>query len=249
MISLCVPSRGRPERFKQMVRSATSTAQGEIEFCVWRDEDDATVYPKGPHIVYGTGERPYLKGSLCTSGLWSKAWGLASGEIAMLAADDIIFRTQGWDTRVTQAFEAVPDRIVMVYGDDGSRVRKAPVNPFLHRRWIDAAGFTPSDFQGWFADEWIWQMAAELGRVVFLDDVLIQHLQRGGTDQTYRDGAAARKAAGGQDGMRERFFTPVMVERRKVRMRALRRLMTDDRVLLPDPAPVWLTQSLERVSV
>lgn len=232
-----------------MVRSATLTARGPIEFCVWRDKDDPTVYPKGPHITYGIGERPYIDGSLCTSGLWSKAWTLASGEIAMLAADDIIFRTPGWDTKVAAAFDAVPDRIVMVYGDDGSRARKAPVNLFVHRRWIDAAGFTPPDFQGWFADEWIWQMAAELGRVVFLQDMLIQHLQRGGSDQTYRDGAAARAAVGGQDGMRDRFFSPVMVRRRAAQMWELHALMGDEGVMLPDPMPGWLQQSLERVAV
>lgn len=246
-MSLCVPSRGRPERFQQMVRSATITARGPIEFCVWLDEDDDTAprYPRGPHIRYGSGERPYVDGSLCTSGLWSKAWELASGEIAMLGADDIIFRTPGWDTKVTEAFDAVVDRIVMVYGDDQSR-RKAPVNPFLHRRWIEAAGFTQPDWQGWMADEEIWTLAAILGRVVFLPDVRIVHVQRRGSDATYREGEAAREAVGGVVGMRERFYSPAKVARRNDQLAKLGALKIDDELMLPEPYPPWLTESLER---
>jgi hypothetical protein len=233
-----------------MVRSAALTARGPIEVCAWLDDEDETAdrYPQHAGIRYGAGPRPYVAGSLCTSGLWNNAWSLATGEIACLAADDIIFRTHGWDMKVEAAFEVVPDRILMVYADDGTR-RKAPVNPFVHRRWIQAAGFTPDDYQGWFADEWLWQLAAELGRVVFLDDVRILHVQKRGSDATYRDGEAAREAVGGWQGMRERFYTPEMVSRRQVQLEALRALKWDDRVVLPDPTPPWLQEALERSGV
>ncbi len=233
-----------------MVRSALATAAGKFQVCVWLDDDDPTAhqyhYDRDVDIRFGKGPRPYVAGSLCTSGLWNNAWSLATGDIACLAADDIIFRTPGWDVKVEAAFEAVPDRILMVYADDGTK-RKAPVNPFVHRRWIDAVGsFTPTDFEGWYADQWIWQLAAELGRVTFLDDVRIQHLQRRGSDQTYRDGEAAREAVGGWPGMRERFYSPEMVSRREGQLRALRNLTDGTQVPVPTPMPTWLSEALSR---
>lgn len=228
-----------------MLRSAKATAFGDIEVIAWLDEDDPDRgrYRPDEIVTYGSGPRPYIDGILCTSGLWSQAWTLATGEIAMLAADDIIFATPGWDVRVREAFEAVPDRIVMVYSDDGTK-RKAPVNPFVHRRWIAAAGFTPDDFQGWYADNWIWQMAAELGRVRFLHDVRIVHRQQSGSDDTYRDGHAAREAVGGWDGMRERFYSTEQIAKRAALLFRLADRMDDTRLPAPEPTPAWLAESL-----
>jgi hypothetical protein len=228
-----------------MLRSAKATAAHPFEVCAWLDDDDLSDYPDDPIVRYGRGPRPYIDGSLCTSGLWSKAWDLATGDIAMMAADDILFHTPGWDAAAEAEFAAVPDRILMVYADDGTK-RKAPVNPFIHRRWIEAAGFTPDDYQGWFADEWIWQLAAELGRVTFLKQCRIAHIQKRGTDTTYRDGEAAREAVGGWQGMRERFFSPEMVARRDVQLSKLAALMDSGPLPLPDPVPDWLTESVTR---
>lgn len=228
-----------------MVTSAKQTAVGEIEVCAWLDDDDSDAgrYRPDEIVRYGSGPRPYIAGSLCTSGLWSKAWEMATGDIAMLGADDVVFRTPGWDAKVQAAFAEVPDRIVMVYGDDRTK-RKAPVTPFVHRRWIDAAGFTPQDFQGWYGDQWIWQMAAELGRVRFLPDLKIPHFQRSRSDATYRDGAAAREAVGGWQGMRDRFYSSEMVARREAQIARLRAAMDGTRVDWPDPVPAWLAESL-----
>lgn len=243
MISLCVPTRGRPKRFREMLRSAQMTARAPFEVCAWLDEDDDSVYPQHSSIRYGRGPRPYVDGSLCTSGLWNDAWSLATGDIAMLAADDILFHTPGWDVAVEEAFAEVDDRILMVYADDGTK-RKAPVNPFVHRRWIEAAGFTPPDFQGWYGDNWIWTMAAELGRVRFLKQVRIAHFQKRGSDDTYKDGERARDAVGGWRGMRDRFYSPEMMQRRDSQMSKLAELMTSGPIPFPDPVPDWLTESV-----
>jgi hypothetical protein len=243
MISLCVPTRGRPARFRHMLRSARTTAVGPIEVCAWLDVDDPSDYPEDPLVRYGRGPRPYVDGSLCTSGLWNEAWTLATGDIAMLAANDIFFHTPGWDASVVEAFSKVDDDVLMVYADDGTR-RKAPVNPFVHRRWIEAVGFTPPDFQGWYADNWIWTLAAELGRVAFLKQVRIAHFRRQGADATYRDGEAARDAVGGWEGMRDRFYSPEMMARRDAQLATLAGMMTSGPLPLPDPVPDWLTESV-----
>lgn len=235
-----------------MLQSAKATARDEFEVCAWLDDDDETrrQYPTDGCVRYGSGPRSYDPvGTLTTSGLWTRAWGLATGSIAFLGADDITFRTRGWDSRVEAAFAAVPDRILMVYPDDGTR-RKAPVNPFVSREWIDATGeFTPADWQGWMADEWIWSVAAELRRVVFLSDVRVLHAQRRGSDETYRDGENARVTVGGLEGMKARFYSPEATARRDEQTERLRAVMTGGPDLVPESVPPWFTEAIEGSSL
>src|SRR6266496_5093210 len=105
MISLCVPTRGRPERFLQMLDSARRTAVGPFETVAHIDSDDRSRYPTQPGVTYVRGKAPRDKdGLVMMSGLWTRAWENATGDIAMLAADDIMFETQGWDEQVERAF-------------------------------------------------------------------------------------------------------------------------------------------------
>jgi hypothetical protein len=123
------------------------------------------------------------------------------------------------------------------------------VNPFVSRKWIETAGsFTPLDFQGWFADEWVWTIAAELRRAVYLPDVKIIHHQLG-NDPTYRDGRKARAKVGGINTMRDRFFSPPVVERRNQQIERLRAEMVTHPDLIPDPRPAWFNVAIERGAV
>lgn len=242
VISLCVPTRGRPARFKQMLDSARATAAGKFEVVAYLDHDDEAEYEAETGVVYARGRRPLTDHNLVQmSGLWTRAWERASGDIAMLAADDIVFETGGWDEAVEAEFARVPDRILMVSTRNGQDDR--PLLPFVSREWIDAVGFTPDDLQGWFADEWIWSMAAEVGRAAFLPGVTIRHNQYG-SDSTYEDAQEARMFAGGLPGMRNTFYSIPQVERRDALVGKLRAAMDPSVRTVPDPAPRWLEDAL-----
>ena len=251
-ISICVPTRGRPGKFAEMLASAKETAEGSIEVCAWMDDDDPTrkKYPKDPIVRYGSGPRENIGGLPMMSNLWNHAWGMATGDIAMLGGDDSIFMTPGWDTAVEAEFAKVPDGILMVYTDTGEvndHNNHEPCNPFVSRRWIDTVGyFTPPDYQGWFSDVWVWCLAAEVGRAVFLPDVLVDHVRKKGSDQTYRDGEAARKAVGGWQEMKRRFYSPLEVLKRDEQVEKLRAVMEPIPPLVPKPEPKWYKQSLAR---
>jgi hypothetical protein len=225
-----------------MLESARKTAVGDFEVVAVFDADDEKreLYPPTKQVVR---ERPVTGGRLRTSGLWDVGWRAAKGDIAMLAADDITFETKGWDKAVEAVFDMIPDRLVMVYPNTNTP-RQAPFNPFVSREWIDAVGeFTPDDYEGWFADEWIWSMAAEIRRVVSLKDVVVLPNQTM-DDQTYADGMAARAKAGGLEGMRARFYSMEEVARRDARIGKLKLRMTSQVDLVPDPEPVWFTESI-----
>jgi len=242
VISLCTPTRRRPDRFSHMAMTAFNSAADpkHIEIVGCLDEGEEP-YPSIEGVRYVSVPRPLNNGQTRMSGLWSRAWEHAKGDIAMLCGDDVEFTTLGWDERVREAFRSVPDRIVMVYAHSGNDVR--PILPFVSREWIEAAGFTPDHLQGWFADEWIWAMAAEIGRVIFLDNVVIRHNQFG-MDITYSEGMDARSTLGGLDEMRKNFYHVREVEKRDALIKNLQGKMKSTETFVPAGPPQWLGDSL-----
>lgn len=168
LISILLPSRGRPDQLNDLLESIYSTVAHKrfIEVIVRLDRDDNSDYwNKITHpVTFLRGERRLL------SELWNECATEASGEILMHCGDDIRFRTPGWDMQVREAFAAVPDRIVLVQGDDLSPNREAlATHGFLHRRWVDAVGyFLPPLFSCDWNDVWLTEVADAIGRRVIL---------------------------------------------------------------------------------
>lgn len=179
IISLCVPTRGRPEAFHAMLVSAIVTANRPelVEVIAVLDRDDRALADYALDLTPRGRSEFVLVGDRTMSDLWNEAAERATGEVLMLAADDLRFRSPGWDDMVRGAFGAWPDRIGAVWGRDGNVNGERPTHPFVHRRWVNAVGyFTPSHFVADYADFWIWHVAKELDRLVFLPDVLIEHM-------------------------------------------------------------------------
>lgn len=171
MITLCCPTRERPERFAEMVASARDTATNHIEIIAVLDVDD-------PRADDYSGSVCYIKSApeSVHSDLWNQAWRYGTGDTAGLVGDDVVFRTPGWDVAVADSFALWPDRIGMVYTENGTRENR-PEHPFVSREWINAAGFfTPPYFRSWFADRWLWEVSAAVGRRHYLKGVVIEHM-------------------------------------------------------------------------
>ncbi len=180
-LSLVCPSRYRPSQLLAMARSAYDTAgdPGHVELTVYVDDDDDWgAYRRALRAIEAAlNLRPVLTiGPRCTlSDAWNRAAEKATGDVLMLCADDLIFRTPGWDVMVLDAFDAYPDRIALVYGRDG--VSDRPTHPFIHRRWYEAVGrMTTPDFPADYCDTWLADVADLVGRRHFLPDVLIEHM-------------------------------------------------------------------------
>lgn len=188
MISLLVPSRGRPDQLTTMWTSATQTADhpDRVELVVYRDDDDPTDPPD-------LGDATVIEGSrICLSQMWNQCADQATGDILWHGNDDVIFRSPSWDTAVEAAFAAIPDRIVVVHGRDGFQDAALGTLSFLHRRWCDTVGyFLPPYFSSDFNDLWVSEVADSLGRRVFLPEVFTEHMHpiigKGEWDQTHQD--------------------------------------------------------------
>jgi hypothetical protein len=168
MISLLCPTRGRPEEFLRMARSAVSLATHarRIEIVAYLDDDDPADYSSShgwfAGLRYVTGPRILL------SEMWNECYRAARGEILMHCGDDIVFRTPGWDSIVRETFRSFPDRIVCVHGDDCSPNTDAlATHGFYHRRWVETVGyFVPPLFSSDWNDVWLTDVADMIGRRV-----------------------------------------------------------------------------------
>lgn len=180
MISLLVPSRGRPREFARMAESALSTATYSryMEIVAYVDDDDETwpMYPSSYPFREDNREeveeisriRYLRRPRILLSSAWNTSYANARGNILMHCGDDLVFETEGWDVRVREAFAAVPDKILLVHGDDVSpNTDVLATHGFLHRRWIETIGyFVPPYFSCDWNDVWLTDVADMIGRRV-----------------------------------------------------------------------------------
>lgn len=175
MISLCLATKGRPEYFRDMWKSALDNAESpeEIEVSCYRDIDDNSVYEYPPNfrVMRGSGDHTILL-------MMDEAQKVATGPIFMFVADDFIFETKGWDVEVLREFSKYPDKIVLVCPDGDWWERWGyGVLGFVHKNWVDAIGYFIPPFRGAeSADRWVNELAVLINRRVKLDSVRLRHL-------------------------------------------------------------------------
>jgi len=198
VISVLVPTRNRPQNVRRLVDSALETAETDVEFVFYVDEDDDSAVD----VIRSYEQTQIVSGPrVVLSETWNECWTYARHDVGMHCGDDIVFRTSGWDTRVLEVFDQYPDKIVFVHGRDGYQDRRVGTHGFLHQNWVDAVGyFVPPYFSSDYNDLWITEVADVLGRRVYLADVYTEHMHpvigKGEWDQTHRERVARHRRDG-----------------------------------------------------
>jgi hypothetical protein len=189
---------------RRLVESAYATAETPVEVVFYVDLDDpdsiATAVELGMSgtVRHVAGERIVL------SDMWNAAAAQAGHDVLMMCGDDIVFRTKGWDTAVLAAFDKVPDRIALVYGNDLLQHQRLATHPFIHRRWYEAVGYlVPNGFSCDWCDMWLNEVAIELGRRVYLPDVVTEHVHPVAGKARLDDNHRERLARGRRDNVRQ----------------------------------------------
>ena len=152
MISIILPTRGRPEFFKRMCLSVLDNASepNDIEFVSYRDNDDPSIYEYFGNHKEVSGNR------INHSQTFNECYKIAVGPIYMFATDDMVFYTKEWDKHVKEAFDQSVDKIIFVYANNKYTRSSFGTVGFLHKNWIDTVGyFTPPYFAAWYTDHWI----------------------------------------------------------------------------------------------
>jgi hypothetical protein len=197
LISLLVPTRGRPQNVLRLAGSVHSTNAAYRWEIVWSvDDDDLSTI----EIIQGLDTRFHrlvVTPRAIPTVKWNEAWRAASGDIFGMMGDDVVFRTDGWDALVEGAFAQYPDRLVIVYGPDGFRNELHASHPFLSREWADLFGrATVEHFSADWCDTWTNEVAEANGRRHYIPELWIEHLHPDNPalgvefDQTYQENRA-----------------------------------------------------------
>lgn len=152
MIALLCPTRNRQRQFDRMCASVIATKSDDTTVKIIEGTNDASSYafwkfPLDCPTVY----------------MWNKlaeiALNMPDNKLFMLAADDIIFDTPGWDKALIEHYNALGNKIHVYHLQDSRDLIGTP-HPIVTREYIEAMGyFMPPLFLHWYVDSWTVSMA------------------------------------------------------------------------------------------
>lgn len=181
-IALLLPTRKRPQNLVRLLESVASTADNpeNIIVSVYIDDDDTSydhLIFEGPvRVVITRGPRIIL------SQMWNKAYEAVKDEAEYFwhGGDDIIFRSNGWDTLVKDAIDSHRKKIAFVWGNDHSPESERNVfgtHGFVHKNWTDTLGrFVPPYYSSDYNDTHFNDLANALNVAHYLHDVHTEHM-------------------------------------------------------------------------
>ena len=205
MISLLVPTRKRPSNMVELHQSIKDTADRPncVEIVFYIDEDDTESEDKFWELRATPGSLrmdAVIDKRILMAQTWNECYKIAIGPLYHHCADDIRFRTKGWDSRILEEFDKVSDKILFVYGMDGIQNERIGTHGFLHKNWMDTVGyFLPPYFSSDYCDLWLTTVAKKIGRARYRKDLYIEHMHpcvgKSEIDETHRE----RMARGTRD--------------------------------------------------
>lgn len=171
-----------------MIESAlqTSSTPESIEFIVYADSDDVSMKnfaQLNTRIIFGS--------KMSISRMTNTCYQNSKGNILMYAADDIIFKTDLWDTMVLETTKTIDSNYFLIHGDDlGQTSNKIATHGFVSREFADRLGYLlPPYFYADFCDTWLTSVAKYSKSRVELKDLIIEHLHpswgKAHMDETY----------------------------------------------------------------
>ena len=178
MIAIIAPTRGRPKQFQRMVESVKSTSKKAMIYAASNGSDDYVSY--------------HYPIDMPTVFMWNDMAKMAMKEeknkLFMLAADDIIFSTKGWDEALIDHYSKL-ERKIHCWALQDSRDKEGFPHPIVSREWIEAMNwFVPPYFMHWKIDVWTNEIAKTNNCFTHMRDYLLVHDKpndRGQPDETH----------------------------------------------------------------
>lgn len=186
IVSTVVPTRGRPNKCKQMIESWIKNTKDSELIIYYQTDDQPEALEKykqleslynHPNIKWSSGER-------FTSGMiWNKLYeDYATAPIIHLGSDDLHYKTKNWDQEVQNVTKLFPDEVYCISVREGGKEdRRGRIcrHPVVSRKMIDTLGFFhPPFFIHYNVDIYWRDICDEVGRFVIMgQDVLIGHVR------------------------------------------------------------------------
>jgi len=264
LVSILTPTRGRPQMMARFVKSALDTAKcpDRIEFLIWVDNDDpflseyAQIFGNMKEVKLFVGQ---MEKSDVVGGIWNYLAERCHGQNLMMGNDDLMCTSKGWDNSLDNTVRRYADKIYVAWFDDGINGQNHCAFPIVSRKWYEILGyFVPEDFMFFCHDTYLFHMARDLGRLLFIPDRL-EHWHHS-TDKMERDDTTKRnrgknqsqkdiqKLVGLEKSARWRqelaSFRAHMLKSPYVKDKRLDRFLSGKRVALVGPAGTLMSKGL-----
>ncbi len=197
MISVLMPSRGRPALCDAARKSARDLATDEIEILVYVDDDDPH-RGKYKDVIIG----PPLHSGKAIKHLST----LAKGDLMFFGCDDFVWKTPGWDKIFA---EKMPEHGLSVLFPRDQKGANKSITPCFSKRWIEVTGLYPDEFDHFGPDTWVIDTARKAGTLISVQEVLITHTK-------VKDDTFQRARANGDSTKAKKILTDKESERQQI---------------------------------
>jgi len=180
-ISLLCPTRHRTQGLKRMWDSALNTAADpdKIELVLYIDYDDEETinFLKSNTLsniikIISNPSQPEIY-----SNLHNICCQNSNADIVFSCADDLIFRSNGWDDLVINKFNEIKDKIAFLFPNDGHWGSKFGTHGFFHKNWFNGLGYlSPALFTVDYSDNYINDIAKAINRSFYMENIFIEHM-------------------------------------------------------------------------
>lgn len=203
MISLLLPTRGRPGLVTRLFDSIAKNTYhlDQVEVVLYVDEDDLE-----SHDLNSVDFRVIriIGPALSMGGYNSACLNKAQGDVLILANDDMVIRTPGWDDRVRALNVEFEGHIYLGYANDLFKKSRFCTFPIISRRTCELLGNPyPAAYQRFFIDVHLFDIFKRLQYagfdcIRFCDDLVFEHFHynncKAPYDETYHRGRNGRFA-------------------------------------------------------
>jgi hypothetical protein len=182
-IAVLVPSRERMNNRLTLISSIVTSVKdiNNVKIYFGVDEDDPTLkmaLKLEAAFPFLTVVKIKNEGKFLGLGkLWNILADTCKEDIISMIGDDMIFKTPDWDDLILKEFKNMPtDQIKAVHCNDDMHKSRLAVNLFCHRKYAEVmGGFMREEFKINWVDQWLHQMFSAFGRLVYRDDIMIEH--------------------------------------------------------------------------
>jgi glycosyl transferase/beta-hydroxylase protein BlmF len=180
-VSILCPTRGRPAGAIRLANSIHKTAKDKSCFEVWfyvdNDDPKRAEYEEKIGKARNSQVRLVVGPRESVSRTWNVIAKHCTGDVLMMGNDDLVFRTEGWDTILEHYIKQFKDDIYVAYFNDGINGKNLATFPIVSRKWYETLGyFTPGVFMFLFNDVWIMDIGRRVGRLHYIPEVYAEHL-------------------------------------------------------------------------
>lgn len=100
----------------------------------------------------------------------------AKGDILFAGADDIVVQYVGWDDRLREEYNKIPDGVALVWVNDGELSDSIPRHFSMKRKIAEALGWIfPPELKHYHGDRVLFRIFLGLGRLRYLQDLVVEH--------------------------------------------------------------------------